>query len=27
MTLAEAQERGLPLCSRCPGSTTPGKRN
>ena len=25
MTLAEAKARGLPLCSRCPGSTTPGK--
>jgi hypothetical protein len=27
MTLAEAEEKGLPLCSRCPGSTTPGKGN
>lgn len=25
MTLAEAQAKGLPPCSRCPGSTTPGK--
>lgn len=23
MTLAEAEAKGLPLCSRCPGSTTP----
>ena len=27
MTLTEAEEKGLPLCSRCPGSTTPGKGN
>ena len=27
MTLAEAEEKGLKLCSRCPGSTTPGKGN
>ena len=27
MTLAEAEEKGLPLCSRCPGSTTSGKGN
>jgi len=27
MTLAEAEAKGLPLCSRCPGSTTPGKGN
>jgi hypothetical protein len=27
MTLAEAEEKGLPLCSRCPASTTPGKGN
>ncbi len=27
MTLAEAEAQGLPLCSRCPGSTTPGKGN
>jgi hypothetical protein len=27
MTWAEAQKKGLPLCSRCPGSTTPGKGN
>lgn len=27
MTLAEARKKGLPLCSRCPGSTTPGKGN
>ena len=27
MTLAEAQKKGLRLCSRCPGSTTPGKGN
>jgi len=27
MTLAEAEEEGLKLCSRCPGSTTPGKQN
>ena len=26
MPLAEAKAKGLPLCSRCPGSTTPGKR-
>ena len=25
MTLKEAEEKGLPLCSKCPGSTTPGK--
>ncbi len=25
MTLGEAQAKGLPLCSRCPGSSTPGK--
>lgn len=25
MTLAEAQAKGLSLCSRCPGSDTPGK--
>ena len=25
MTLAEARKKGLDLCSRCPGSTTPGK--
>lgn len=25
MTLAEAMKRGFPPCSRCPGSTTPGK--
>ena len=25
MTLDAAQKKGLPLCSRCPGSTTPGK--
>jgi len=25
MTLAEAEAKGLPLCSRCPGSTTPGR--
>lgn len=25
MTLAEAAAKGLPLCSRCPGSTTAGK--
>ena len=24
MTLAEARAKGLPLCSKCPGSTTPG---
>jgi hypothetical protein len=27
MTLAEAEEKGLPLCSRCPGSTTTGRGN
>lgn len=27
MTLAEAEAKGWPLCSRCPGSTTPGKGN
>lgn len=27
MTLAEAEKKGLPLCSRCPGSTTFGKGN
>lgn len=27
MTLDEAEAKGLPLCSRCPGSTTPGKGN
>jgi len=27
MTLAEAEAKGLPLCSRCPGSTTPGRGN
>jgi len=27
MTLAEAEAKGLPLCSRCPGSTTSGKGN
>jgi uncharacterized protein YodC (DUF2158 family) len=27
MTLAEAEAKGLPLCSRCPGSTTQGKGN
>jgi hypothetical protein len=27
MTLAEAVARGLPLCSRCPGSATPGLGN
>ena len=27
MTLAEAEAKGLSLCSRCPGSTTPGKGN
>jgi hypothetical protein len=27
MTLAEAEAKGLPLCSRCPGSTTEGKGN
>lgn len=27
MTLAEAEQKGLPLCSRCPGSTTTGKGN
>lgn len=25
MTLAEAEKKGLPLCSRCPGSNTAGK--
>lgn len=25
MTLAEAKAKGLELCSRCPGSTTPGR--
>jgi len=25
MTMDEARKKGLPLCSRCPGSTTPGK--
>jgi len=25
MTLKEAEAKGLPLCSKCPGSTTPGK--
>mgnify|MGYP000166842061 CR=1 FL=1 len=25
--LAEAEAKGLPLCSRCPGSSTPGKGN
>jgi hypothetical protein len=25
MTLTEAEEKGLALCSRCPGSDTPGK--
>jgi len=25
MTLAEAKGKGLPLCSRCPGTTTPRK--
>lgn len=24
MTFAEAEKQGLPLCSKCPGSTTPG---
>jgi hypothetical protein len=27
MTLAEAEAKGLPLCSRCPGSTTSGNGN
>jgi hypothetical protein len=27
MTLAEAKAKGLELCSKCPGSTTPGKGN
>ncbi|PXA03523.1 hypothetical protein DDZ13_11100 [Coraliomargarita sinensis] len=27
MTFAQAKAKGLPLCSRCPGSTTPGKGN
>ena len=27
MTMAEADKKGLPLCSRCPGSTTQGKGN
>ena len=27
MTLAEARAKGLPLCSRCPGTTTPRKAN
>ena len=27
MTLAEAKAQGLGLCSRCPGSSTPGKDN
>lgn len=27
MTLGEARAKGIPLCSRCPGSTTPGKGN
>lgn len=27
MTLAEAEGKSLPLCSRCPGSTTSGKGN
>jgi hypothetical protein len=27
MTLEEAEKKGLPLCSRCPGSTTAGKGN
>jgi hypothetical protein len=27
MTLAEAKAKGLELCSRCPGSTTPGRGN
>jgi hypothetical protein len=27
MTLAEAKAKGLELCSRCPGSTPPGKAN
>jgi arylsulfatase A-like enzyme len=27
MTLDEAMKKGLPPCSRCPGSTTPGKGN
>lgn len=27
MTLAEAEAKGLPLCSRCPGSTTAGRGN
>ncbi len=27
MTLSEAEAKGLPLCSRCPGSTTTGKGN
>jgi len=26
-TLSEAEAKGLPLCSRCPGSTTHGKGN
>jgi hypothetical protein len=25
MTLKEAEDKGLVLCSKCPGSTTPGK--
>ncbi len=25
MTLAEAEKKGLPLCSKCPGSDTPGR--
>jgi hypothetical protein len=27
MTLAEAEAKGWPLCSRCPGSTTEGRGN
>jgi hypothetical protein len=27
LTLAEAEAKGIPLCSRCPGSTTAGKGN
>lgn len=27
MTYAEAMKKGIPPCSRCPGSTTPGKGN
>ena len=26
MTLGEALKKGLPLCSRCPGSTTEGSK-